>query len=209
LLALLAIAVVGAVVIARPTSENRTVKPTTPVSHETAQADPAVRQQPVQAQAAPERTTAGAISPELTQWGQTIAHELSSLEQGIEQLKASQVQLAHDSAELAGRLQATQDQLAQRDAALADGLKALQEAMARDTTSLADQLKASQDQIATIGEQKRIVTPKQPARPPKVASPTPISPVLNVVAAKKPAAKPKPPTGQAPTNSTQSNPKQP
>ena len=154
-------------------------------------------------------------TPELTQWGQTIARELANLTQGVEQLKTRQAQLARDNAELAGHLKETQEEMVRHDAELAKDLRAAQEEMTRDNLSLAAQLKASQEQISGIGEQlkptqeqlNRLSVPKQP-RPAKLASPSPPQP--NATATPRPA--PKPPSRQAgrlPQNSTQSQPQQP
>ncbi len=209
---LLAVACIVAVVVARPVSDERAAKPITPLVVEAAKADPGVKQPSVQPQMAPERAAVAPISPEPTRWGQAIAHQLANLEQGIEQLKTSQAQLAHDTAELAGRLKETQDQMARRDVELAEALKAVRENMTRDNLSMAEQLKASQDQLASIGEQlKTSAAPKPPLRPPKATAPTPTPSVLSGIATTKPVPKPKPPQtpGRLPKSSTQSQPKQP
>jgi hypothetical protein len=66
------------------------------------------------AQTAPEGVapTAAALSPELTQLLQSMAHDLATLGQGIEQLKASQEQMARDNANAAEQLKASQEQMA-------------------------------------------------------------------------------------------------
>jgi hypothetical protein len=66
------------------------------------------------AQTAPEDVapTAAALSPELTQLLQSIARDLATLGQGIEQLKASQEQMARDNANAAAQLRASQEQMA-------------------------------------------------------------------------------------------------
>jgi len=63
------------------------------------------------AQTAPEDVvpTAAALSPELTQLLQSMAHDLATLGQGIEQLKASQEQMARDNANAAEQLKASQN----------------------------------------------------------------------------------------------------
>jgi hypothetical protein len=69
----------------------------------------------VLAQAAPEDvapTAAATLSPELTQLLQSMARDLATLRQGIEQIKASQEQLARDNAHTAEQLKATQEQMA-------------------------------------------------------------------------------------------------
>jgi hypothetical protein len=65
------------------------------------------------AQTAPEDVapTAAALSPELAQLLQTMARDLATLGQGIEQLKASQEQMARDNANAAEQLKASQEQM--------------------------------------------------------------------------------------------------
>jgi len=199
LIGLLAVVCIGVIVFAWPSSDGP------------ARADPGVQQLLVQAQTAAQGAgpTAAPIAPELTQWGQTIARELANLEQGIEQLKTSQAQLARDNADLADRLKETQEQMAQHDAELAEGLKAVQDEMVRNNLNTAEQLKANQDQIASIGGQLkarlqqmgRLGAPKQPVR--QLASPS--SPQPNATPTSKPAPKPRSPqAGPPPTSSTQS-----
>jgi hypothetical protein len=205
LIGLLAVACIGAIVIAWPSSDVRAVKSTTPSGADAARTDPGV-QQPL---AQPQTTAPGAgptatpIAPELTQWGQTIARELATLEQGIELLKTSQAQLARDNADLAGHLKETQDEIAQHDAELAEGRKAAQEEMVRENLNLTAQLKASQEQIAAFGEQlkatqehvDRLGAPKQPPRPTKSTSPASLRP--NASPAPKPAHRPVPKSSSA------------
>jgi hypothetical protein len=66
------------------------------------------------AQTAPEDVspTAAALSPELTQLLQSMARDLATLGQGIEQLKASQEQMARDNANAAAQFKASQEQIA-------------------------------------------------------------------------------------------------
>jgi hypothetical protein len=205
---LLAAVCVGVIIVAWPFSDGGTLKPTSPPRVGAATADQGAQQPSFHAQTSAQGagTTAAPIAPELTQWGQTIARELATLEQGIEQLKTSQAQLARDNAELAGRLKEAQDGMARHDAELAEGLKAVQEEMVRNNLNTAEQLKASQEQIASIGEQlkarqeqiDRLRAPKQPPRSPKLAS-TPVQP--NATPAPKPAPKPKSAqAGQQPKN---------
>ena len=175
LLGLLALACVGIIIFAWPSPDGRTAKPTPPSSTDAAKTDTGLRQPSVQAQTTPQRTgpAAAASSPELTQLVQTITRELSNLEQGIEQLKTRQAQLARDNAELTSQLKETRDQMGRRDAEFAAELKAAQEETTRDNLSLAAQLKVSQEQISGISEQlKATQAPKQP-RPAKLASPSP------------------------------------
>jgi hypothetical protein len=66
------------------------------------------------AQTAPEDVVpvAAALSPELTQLLQSMAQDLATLGQGIEQLKASHQQMARDNANAAEQLKASQEQMA-------------------------------------------------------------------------------------------------
>ena len=77
-----------------------------------AQPSPAAQSVPP-AQAAPEApaSTAVALSPETTQLLQSMAHDLATVQQGIEQLKASQEQLARDNAKLAEQLKLNQERM--------------------------------------------------------------------------------------------------
>jgi hypothetical protein len=65
------------------------------------------------AQTAPEDVapTAAPLSPELTQLLQSMARDLATLGQGIEQLKARQEQMARDNANAAEQLKASQEQM--------------------------------------------------------------------------------------------------
>ncbi|MGZ3351461.1 MAG: hypothetical protein ACXU89_21240 [Xanthobacteraceae bacterium] len=56
--------------------------------------------------------TAAALSPEVTQLLQSMARDLATAGQGIEQLKASQEQLTRDNASIAEQLKASQEQMA-------------------------------------------------------------------------------------------------
>jgi chromosome segregation ATPase len=169
-------------VVARPFSETHPVEPTGPSSVDVATTDPDVQKSSSQAETAAQDggPRAAAISAELTQWGQTIARELANLDQGLDELKASQAQLARDHAELAGHLKQMQDQMARHDTEVADSLKAAQDEVARRNLSTAAQLEAIQDQITRIGEQlksrqkeaDRLGAPKQLRHSPTAASPS-------------------------------------
>jgi septal ring factor EnvC (AmiA/AmiB activator) len=80
-----------------------------PPAVQLAAADAAVSQLPPQAQtAAPDAP----IAAEQTQLLQTMARDLASVQQEIEQLKASQAELARESARTAEQLKANQEQVA-------------------------------------------------------------------------------------------------
>ena len=78
------------------------------VAAATAAAQPAPPQPAAPAQTAPE---AAALSPESRQLLQSIARELATVEQGIEQLKASQEQLGRDNAKLTEQLKVNQERM--------------------------------------------------------------------------------------------------
>jgi hypothetical protein len=216
LIGVLAVVCIGLAALTWPSPDGR-AKLTTPSSADAARTDTGLQQPSLQAEITrrPAGSTAAPVSPELTQWIQTIGRELASLEQGIEQLKASQANLARDNAELARQLNETQDQMGRHEAVFAGTLNAAQE-MARDNVNTAQQLKASQEQITGIAEQlkarqeqmDRLAASKQQQHPPKSASP-PSSP-LNVTPTPNRSPKPQSPqAGLLPKNSTPSQPKQP
>lgn len=66
------------------------------------------------AQTAPQDVAPAAapMSPELAQLLQTLARDLANVEQGIEQLKTSQEQMARDNAKATEQLKATREQMA-------------------------------------------------------------------------------------------------
>jgi septal ring factor EnvC (AmiA/AmiB activator) len=77
-----------------------------------AAADAAVSQLPAPPQAAPQDAAAAAIAAEQAQLLQTMARDLAGVQQEIEQLKASQAELARESAKTAEQLKANQEQMA-------------------------------------------------------------------------------------------------
>jgi hypothetical protein len=77
-----------------------------------ATAQPAAPQSAAPAQTAPEAAApTAALSPESRQLLQSMARDLATVEQGIEQLKASQEQLARDNAKLAEQLKVNQERM--------------------------------------------------------------------------------------------------
>jgi hypothetical protein len=99
---------------------------------------------------------------------QMIVREFANLQQGIDQLKAGQSQMARDNSELAERLKAAQAQMAHDNGYFADQLKASQEQLA----SIARQLKESQEQVG------RLLASEQRQRPKTLVSSSPI-PIAN------------------------------
>ena len=82
-----------------------------PPAVQMAAADAAVSQLPSPAQTAPQ-DAAAAIAAEQTQVLQTMARDLASVQQEIEQLKASQAELARENARTTEQLKANQEQMA-------------------------------------------------------------------------------------------------
>jgi hypothetical protein len=99
-----------------------------------------------------EAPTAAPMASDPAQSIQLTARELANVEQGIEQLKASQAQMVRDNAELAAHLKATQE-MVRHSADLAEDLKAVQAQMARNNLNFAEQLKTAQEQTANIAGQ--------------------------------------------------------
>ncbi len=129
------------------------------------------------AQTAPEDVapTGAALSPESAQQLQSMARDLATVGQEIEQLKTSQAQMVRDNAELAEQLKAAQAQMARDNAELAKQLKAAQAQMVRDNAELARQLMASQEQMARpiAKASEHNLRPKTSAPPPRpIATPT-------------------------------------
>ena len=83
-----------------------------PPAVQVAAADAAVSQLPPPAQTAPQEAAAAPIAAEQTQLLQTMARDLASVRQEIEQLKASQEELARENARTAEQLKASQEQMA-------------------------------------------------------------------------------------------------
>jgi hypothetical protein len=75
-----------------------------------AAADTALAQPP--AQAAPQEAAAAPIPPEVTQLLQTMARDLASVQEGIQQLKTSQEEITRENARTAEQLKASQEQMA-------------------------------------------------------------------------------------------------
>jgi hypothetical protein len=86
-----------------------------PAGVQAAAAETAAPQPEFLAQSAAEDVapTAAAPSPELTQLIQSMARDIATLGQGIEQLKASQAQMARDNANAAAQLKANQELMTQ------------------------------------------------------------------------------------------------
>ena len=83
-----------------------------PPAVQVAAADASVSQLPPPAQTAPQDAGVAPIAAEQTQLLQTMARDLASVQQEIEQLKASQAELARENAGIAEQLKANQEQMA-------------------------------------------------------------------------------------------------
>jgi hypothetical protein len=101
---------------------------------------------------APAAPIAVPIPAELSHQIKEMAREVANMEQGIDQLKTEQSQIAREGTELAEQLKATRE-AARRNSELSEELKATQAQMARDISNLAGQLKATQDLMASIADQ--------------------------------------------------------
>jgi septal ring factor EnvC (AmiA/AmiB activator) len=77
-----------------------------------AAADAAISQLSPPAQTVPQAAAPAPIPPEVTESLQTMARDLASVQQEIEQLKASQQELARENARTAEQLKASQEQIA-------------------------------------------------------------------------------------------------
>jgi hypothetical protein len=87
---------------------------TTPATVQLASAETMPSQAPpaVQSPAQEVAPASAPASPELTQMLQSMARDIATLEQGIEQLKANQERMAADNARAIGELKASQEQMA-------------------------------------------------------------------------------------------------
>jgi hypothetical protein len=185
--------------ISSPAPESPVPAQPSPSAVQTSAAEAAPQQPtpPVVADSAP---IAAAPAPGQEQLLQSRARERAAVERdveqfkiSVEQLKASQEQMARENAAVAEQfkavqeqmvrqnaavaeqLKASQEQMARNNAAVAERLKASEEQMVRDNAAAAEQLKASQEQVARLianaSEQKR--RPKTAALPPRpIATPT-------------------------------------
>jgi uncharacterized protein YoxC len=103
------------------------------------------------------------VSPEPPKSLQTMARDLANVEREIEQLKASQQQLASDNAKTIEQIKASQEQAARDIARNVELLKASQEQVAQliaraSEQNLRPKTSAPQPQIA-IGTRKPVATP--------------------------------------------------
>jgi hypothetical protein len=116
--------------------------------------------------AQPEIVVPTAPSPELTQLLQSMARDIATVAQRIEQLKASQEQIATDNAKAVEQLKASQEQAA------------------RENTKAAEELKASHEQMTRL-----IAIASEPNLRPKTSAlaPRPITPATHKPAPKLPA----------------------
>ena len=128
-----------------------------PTSANTAPPQPAPLAQTASEDVAP---TAVPLSPEPAQLLQSMARDLATVGQEIEQLKISQAQMTRANAELAEQLKATQVQMARDKAELSEQVKAAQAQMARPIA------KASEHNLRpkTLAPPRPIATPTRGGR---------------------------------------------
>jgi septal ring factor EnvC (AmiA/AmiB activator) len=101
-----------AVASSLPLETSKLVDQQRPPAVQVAAADAAVSQLPAPAQAAPQDAAVAPIAAEQTQLLQTMTRDLATVQQEIEQLKASQAELARESAKTVEQLKANQEQMA-------------------------------------------------------------------------------------------------
>jgi hypothetical protein len=82
-----------------------------PSTVRTGTAEPTPMQPPTPVETKDVATAAAPMPPELAQSLQTIIRGLADVEQGIEQLKASQAQIVRDNAQIAEQVKASQEQI--------------------------------------------------------------------------------------------------
>lgn len=148
-----------------------------PSSVQLAAAEPAL---PVQIAPHDVTPTAVLVSPEPATLLQTIARDLANVDREIEQLKASQQQLASDSARAMEQLKASQEQAARDIARNAELLKASQEQVAQlvaraSGQNLRPKTSAPQPQVA-IGARKPVSAPLSSHTTPRPQAPTQLRP---------------------------------
>ncbi len=102
--------------------------------------------------AAPVASATPATASDQAQSVQMMARELASARESIDQLKATQVQMVRDNAELSEHLKSALE-TTRLTANLAEDLKLTRAQMARDNADFTERLKANQEQMARLAEQ--------------------------------------------------------
>jgi hypothetical protein len=153
-----------------PGNSGLRLQPSLPASQVVA-AKTAPPQPALLAQTVPEdvASTTASPSPELTQLLQSMARDLATVGQGIEQLKARQEQLARDNASAVEQLKASQEQMARVIAKVSE-VKA-SEARPSDAKASAD-AKASTQSLRS----RTSAPPREPAATTRKPAPTRPSP---------------------------------
>ncbi|MEH2528694.1 MULTISPECIES: hypothetical protein [unclassified Bradyrhizobium] len=95
-----------------PSETSKLAAEQSPPAVQVAAADAGLLQLPPPAQTVPQAAASDPIPPEVTQSLQTMARDLASVQQEIEQLKASQEELARENAGITEQLKASQEQMA-------------------------------------------------------------------------------------------------
>jgi predicted FMN-binding regulatory protein PaiB len=129
-----------------------------------AAAEPAPLAQAASQDAAP---TVAPAAPDPAQLLQMLARDLANVEQEVEQLKASQQQMASDNARVIEQIKASQEQAARDNAKVAEVLKASQEQLTRSIARTPEQnprskTSALQPQPAATTTRKPATTPASP-----------------------------------------------
>jgi hypothetical protein len=150
-------------------------------------------------QAAP---TAVALSSDLAQQLQPIAHDLAALRQAVTQLEMRQGQLVRDNETVASQLKASQAEMA-RNNDIIDQIKATQIRVERESETVTERLNASQEQLARViaNASEPKVMPEEPKVMPEIPVPRPRQPT-NVAQTHKPAPTPARPQAKKPQPSS-------
>jgi hypothetical protein len=133
-------------------------------------------------------------APDTTPRIQALERRLINLEQGIEQIKSDQANLARENSDLLGSLKEAQERLGLRVLEFASNAKAAEENAARDRLTAAEQLRGNQEQMVKIAEQLKAgqdqieqMKGAAPRRISKFASPQPQAANGPTAATPKPA----------------------
>jgi hypothetical protein len=132
------------------------------VAAATAPAQPAAPQPAAPAQTAPD----AALSPESRQLLQSMARDLATVEQGIEQLKANQEQLSRDNAKLVEQLKVNQERMTRV-------LARVSEARASEARAFEQNLRPKLPARAPLPTARELHEPVSTLPPPQAIAPPP------------------------------------
>jgi hypothetical protein len=154
-----------------PSEASKLADPQSPPAVQVAAADAAVSQSPPPAQTTPQ----DAAAAEQTQLLQTMARDLASVQQELEQLKASQAELARESARTAEQLKANQEQMVRVIAnASEQNLRPRTSAAASAATSAARSAATSANPPRPVATPARKLVPTAPATQARVQARAPV-----------------------------------